>query len=87
MDVDVRHGCTGADWQTVSDILKSVGMAYHEPEVHRRAFEGSHTTVFVYHAERLIGFGRAISDGVCQAAIYDCAVRPEFQGRGSERQS
>lgn len=82
MDVDVRHDCTGADWQTVSDILKSVGMAYHEPEVHRRAFEGSHTTVFVYHAERLIGFGRAISDGVCQAAIYDCAVLHEFQGRG-----
>ena len=29
-----------------------------------------------------IGFGRAISDGVYQAAIYDCAVLPEFQGKG-----
>ena len=47
-----------------------------------RAFEASHTTVFVYHADRLIGFGRAISDGVYQAAIYDCAVLPEFQGKG-----
>jgi ribosomal protein S18 acetylase RimI-like enzyme len=57
-------------------------MAYDEPDVHRRAFEASHTTVFVYHADRLIGFGRAISDGVYQAAIYDCAVLPEFQGKG-----
>jgi len=30
----------------------------------------------------LIGFGRVISDGAYQAAIYDCAVLPEFQGKG-----
>jgi len=40
------------------------------------------TAVFVYHADRLVGFGRAISDGVYQAAIYDCAVLPEFQRMG-----
>ena len=82
MNMDIRQDCSGVDWQTVSDILKIVGMAHHEPDMHRRAFEGSHTTVFVYHTDRLIGFGRAISDGVYQAAIYDCAVRPEFQGKG-----
>ena len=57
-------------------------MAHYEPDVHRRAFEASHTTVFVYHADRFIGFGRAISDGVYQAAVYDCAVLSEFQGKG-----
>ena len=57
-------------------------MAYHEPEVHRRAFAASHTTVFVFEASRLIGFGRAISDGEYQAAIYDVAVLPEYQGKG-----
>jgi len=82
MEVDVRQDCAGVDWKTVSETLKCVGMAYDEPDVHRRAFEASHTTVFVYHADRLIGFGRAISDGVYQAAIYDCAVLPEFQGKG-----
>jgi predicted N-acetyltransferase YhbS len=30
----------------------------------------------------LIGFGRALSDGVYQAALYDVAVLPEFQGKG-----
>ena len=57
-------------------------MAYYEPDLHKKAFEASHTTVFIYHDDRLIGFGRAISDGVYQAAIYDCAVLPEFQGKG-----
>jgi GNAT superfamily N-acetyltransferase len=73
------------DWPGVGAILKKVGMAHHAPNVHQRAFEASHTTVFAYHAERLIGFGRAISDGVYQAAVYDCAVRPEYQGRGVGR--
>ncbi len=82
MDVDVRHDCAGVDWKAVAETLKRVDMAYHEPDVHKMAFEASHTTVFVYHAGRLIGFGRAISDGAYQAAIYDCAVLPEFQGQG-----
>jgi len=82
MGVDVKQDCAEVDWKAVSETLKRVGMAYYEPDMHRKAFEASHTTVFVYHAGQLIGFGRAISDGAYQAAIYDCAVLPEFQGKG-----
>jgi len=35
-----------------------------------------------HRGDQLIGFGRAISDGVSQAAIYDVAVVPEFQNQG-----
>ena len=82
MEFDLKQDCTGVDWKEVSDTLKRVGMAYYEPDLHKKAFEASHTTVFIYHDDRLIGFGRAISDGIYQAAIYDCAVLPEFQGKG-----
>jgi ribosomal protein S18 acetylase RimI-like enzyme len=85
MEVDVRQDCAGVDWTTVSETLQNVGMAHHEPDVHKRAFEASHTTVFLYDADRLIGFGRAISDGAYQAAVYDCAVHPDFQGKGLGR--
>lgn len=72
-------------WQAVADLLKRVGMAYHEPEVHQRAFEASHTTVFIFEGAQLIGFGRAISDGEYQGAIYDVAVLPTEQGKGVGR--
>ena len=85
MEIKIKNDCVGVSWKTVSETLKSVGMAYHEPETHRTAFEASHTTVFVYHVGHLIGFGRAISDGAYQAAVYDCAVLPEFQGKGIEK--
>lgn len=82
MKVDIKQDCTGVDWKAVSKTLENVGMAYYEPALHKKAFEASYTTVFAYHTGRLIGFGRAISDGAYQAAVYDCAVLPEFQGKG-----
>ncbi|HRS83389.1 MAG TPA: GNAT family N-acetyltransferase [Smithellaceae bacterium] len=82
MNLDVKKDCVGVDWRTVSETLKRVGMAFHEPELHRKAFEASHAKVFIYHAGQLIGFGRAISDDAYQAAVYDCAIVPEFQGKG-----
>jgi ribosomal protein S18 acetylase RimI-like enzyme len=82
METEIRRDCSGVDWKEVSETLRRVGMSYGEPDFHRKAFENSHTTVFVYCGDQLIGFGRAISDGVCQAAIYDVAVVPEFQKKG-----
>ena len=82
MQYQVRLDCSGVDWPTVSEILKRVGMAYYDPDVQRTAFEASYVTVFVYHGDRLVGFGRAISDSAYQAAVYDCAVLPEYQGKG-----
>jgi GNAT superfamily N-acetyltransferase len=82
MELQIKLDCDGVDWAALSETLKAVGMGYHEPEVHRRAFEASHTTVFAYLGDRLIGFGRALSDGEYQAAIYDCAVVPEHQAKG-----
>ena len=82
MKLKIITDCSGIDWQIIADSLKKVGMAYHKPEVHKRAFEASHTTIFIYEESRLIGFGRAISDGEYQGAIYDVAVLPEAQGKG-----
>jgi ribosomal protein S18 acetylase RimI-like enzyme len=82
VEVKIKSDCSGVDWKAVSDTLRDVGMAYHEPDVHRKAFENSHTALFAYQGDRLIGFGRAISDGAYQAAVYDVAVIPEFQKQG-----
>ena len=82
MKVEVKHTGSGVDWKTVAETLQRVGMAHDKPDVHRRVFAASQATVFIYRNGALIGFGRAISDGIKQAAIYDVAVVPEFQGKG-----
>jgi len=69
------------------DILQKAGMANRTAEIHQRAFNNSHTVVFVFDEDKLIGFGRAISDGEYQAAIYDVAVSQIIKGRGLAKQS
>jgi GNAT superfamily N-acetyltransferase len=81
MNLKIEYNCLNIDWNYVSKILKKVGMTYFEGEVHKKAFENSHTVVFAFDDDKLIGFGRAISDGTYQAAIYDVAVVPEYQGK------
>ncbi len=82
MEFEIVHGCENVDWNVVAKMLESVGMATHPPEKLQRAFEASYVSVFIYSNKNIIGFGRAISDGEYQAAIYDCAVSSECQGHG-----
>lgn len=81
MNLKIQYNCLNIDWDCVSEILKKVGMAYFEGGVHMKAFKNSHTVIFAFDDTKLIGFGRAISDGTYQAAIYDVAVLPEYQGK------
>ena len=81
MTIKIKHNCDEIDWDLIAGILEKVGMAHHAPEIHAKAFQASHTTIFIFDDDKMIGFGRAISDGAYQAAIYDCAVLPEYQGQ------
>lgn len=85
MSLRVQDNCLNVNWNDVVKILKTVGMSYSDNETHRISFENSHTVIFVFDNDTLIGFGRAISDGIRQAAIYDLAITPEYQGNGVGR--
>lgn len=85
MNIRIQESCENIDWQKISNSLKKVGMAHHEPELHQKAFLNSYSVVFIFDSDQLIGFGRAISDGAYQAAIYDIVVLPEYQKQGIGR--
>ena len=61
-------------------------MSFHDADIHRKTFSASASVVFVFDDQQLIGFARAISDGLIQAAIYDVAVLPSHQGKGIGKQ-
>lgn len=85
MDLYLKHDIIDIDWTLVSDILKIAGLSSSEPKICERAFRGSQVTVFAFDDSKMIGCARAISDGVKQAAIYDVALLPEYQGKGIGR--
>lgn len=82
MKIRVINNCDGVDFSEVVEILKKVGMKYHAPEVQEKAFRNSACTIFLFDEDTLVGFGRAISDGVIQAAVYDVAIDPSYHGKG-----
>lgn len=84
-EIRVQTTCAGTDWVQVRELLKSVEMGHHEPEIHQKAFTNSYAVIFLLQDDRLLGMGRAVSDGVYQAGLYDIAVLQEFQGRGFGR--
>ncbi len=47
-----------------------------------RAMAGSAVALGAFDGSRLIGMGRAISDGVSDAYIQDIAVSPDYRRRG-----
>lgn len=85
MDLRIQENCENIDWNQVREYLKLVGMGYHKPESHQKAFLNSFCVVFVFDNENLVGFGRAVSDGAYQAAVYDVVVIPEYQHQGIGR--
>ena len=52
----------------------------------RRMLRGSETVVSAWQGRRLVGFGRATSDGVYRAVLWDVVVTSELQGQGLGRQ-
>ncbi len=82
MNIIIKKDCSNIDWKEVKNIIKTVGMSCVDEEIHKKSFENSYTVVFIFDEEKLIGFGRAISDGFRQSAIYDVAILPEYQGLG-----
>jgi predicted N-acetyltransferase YhbS len=81
MDLLIQDTCSQIDWIAVRDAMIAVGFANRNPRDIQKAFQHSHGVVFVFHDGKLVGFGRVISDGVYQAALYDVIVLPEYQNQ------
>ncbi len=47
-----------------------------------RAIQNSWLVISAYDGERLVGFGRVVSDTVLYAMIHDMIVLPDHQGKG-----
>lgn len=52
----------------------------------RLMLRGSAAIVTLWRGKRLVGFGRATSDGIHRAVLWDVVVAGDLQGRGLGRQ-
>lgn len=69
------------DWNELSSLYL-LELGPKKPADLKVVFSNSRFRWFIYDAGRLIGAGRAVSDGVDISYIGDVAVHPEHQGQG-----
>ena len=82
MDFQFSSDIEKISWENLAKIVELAPLGKKDPKKLELAFRNSLVRCFAYHGEKLIGAGRAVSDGVWRAAIYDVVVLPEYQGKG-----
>lgn len=85
MNITYKTTKENINWQEVSEVLKNSGLSDHPSWEQEIIFTNSYAVVFAYEEDRIIGVARALSDGVCQAAIYNVAIDEKYQGYGVGR--
>ncbi|RZJ76870.1 MAG: GNAT family N-acetyltransferase [Flavobacterium sp.] len=70
------------DWGNVLHLFQEVNWKHRIAEEIAKAFKLSTTTLFVYHLDKIIAFGRVVGDGRYYAMLADIVVDPAYQGQG-----
>ena len=83
MEISLSTDIDRISWEELARLFELAPLGKkRDPEKLEMAFRNSLLKVFAFHGMKLVGAGRALSDGVWRAAIYDVAVLPEYQGKG-----
>lgn len=83
--MEILSDFSKANLDEMLDIYASVGWSKHTKEIIQQVFEASNVIALATVDGRIIGIGRAMSDGVFNAAIYDVVVHQDFQKQGIAR--
>ena len=86
MNIVFQFDLNGVNWSEAADLFRRAPLGVRDPDKLRRSCEQSFLVCFAYLKNKLVGMGRAISDGEYQAAIYDLVILPEYQNKGIGQQ-
>ncbi|WP_394556529.1 GNAT family N-acetyltransferase [Priestia aryabhattai] len=82
MKVSFSNSIENVEWSRMKGIYHSVGWTNHNEEKIKKVFQSSNVVTIAYDEDNIAGFGRALSDGVFNAAIYDVVVDEQYQNKG-----
>lgn len=78
----VIKSCKNIDFSQVLEILHFYGLSDLDIDTQQMVFQNSYAVVFLMDGEKIVGVGRAVSDGITLAALCNIAVRDEYRGNG-----
>ncbi|MCX8575208.1 MULTISPECIES: GNAT family N-acetyltransferase [unclassified Gilliamella] len=81
MSIVLQQHCQNINWQDVADLLAFYGLSSLDAKTQEQVFKQSYGVVFLLEKKRVVGVGRTLSDGICQAAIYNIALANHLHGQ------
>lgn len=73
------------DWEQLALIFKRAPLGNRTAVGLRDVFNNGGVRCFAWDGIKLVGAGRAITDGIRYAVIFDVVLLPEYQGKGNGR--
>ncbi|MDD3341963.1 MAG: GNAT family N-acetyltransferase [Sulfurospirillaceae bacterium] len=86
MSLRWQYDSLGVDWEALSELYKIAPLGDKKAEDLKVVFSNSRYQCFVYDGEKIIGVGRALSDGIDVSYIADVAIHPQYQKQGIGKQ-
>jgi ribosomal protein S18 acetylase RimI-like enzyme len=80
--VEIHDGYDPSWINKIMEIHNKTEMKRHDAEKVNAAFSASFAVVTCWDKERLVGFGRIVSDGKMYSSIFDVVIDPDYQKRG-----
>lgn len=80
--ITIYNSYSNQDITRMIEVYKSVGWMNHDYHKVSIILNNSTHIAIAKLDDNIIGFARALSDGVFNAAIYDVVVCPEYQRKG-----
>ena len=83
-DLTIREGLDGLTPARIATLYRRAPLLRQTDNAQRlqQAFENAQLVLTAWHAERLVGLARVLTDGVQVAYLCDLAVEPDVQGIG-----
>jgi len=85
-EVTYKTTSEGVNWEDVAGVLERAGLSDRPASEQEAIFKNSYAAVYAFDKDRVVGVGRALSDGICQAALYNIALDEEYRGVGVGRE-
>lgn len=83
--MEIVTSVENVDWEAVAKLLNGVGLSDFDAGMQEKIFRNSYAVAFAYEGGKFIGCARAISDGICQASIFNVAVEAAHRKEGIAR--
>jgi ribosomal protein S18 acetylase RimI-like enzyme len=85
MKIEINYSIEGIEWNKLCELIRLAPLGERDPAKLKKAVENSYVVCSAFVDNEMAGFGRALSDGQYQSAIYDVVVLPKYQKRGVGR--